>query len=469
MAQAAFKEKEMEKNKSNPLVLPIRSIAASFLVFLLSLSIGFFTLTELNKEMESKKNSETSAVAKTFSTSVKSVLDRTLTATRSLAVMVYQGDGYVGSFTDLSRFVLAMYKGAYALSLAPNGIIRQVEPLNRNLIVRGHDLLEGIDREEYLRTLKENEIEFFGPFKLIQGPIGATGQLPVFLHKNGKKYFWGFTVVTLEFPSALEGANLKAISSQGYAYILSGEDPFTKETRVLEKSSSSYTGGVCEGIYIGKMKWKLCVSPLSSSKSNRQNWFEFILIVCVSLSISGFTYMFLELKKKTSELSKVALYDPLTGLPNRRLMFRTLEKKISFNSKRNDIHAVAYIDLDGFKFVNDNLGHKQGDLLLLAAASRIRSVVKKDDLVSRIGGDEFVIIMSNIRSRDELLKILLSILREVNKSLYLKGEIVKVSASIGVSLIKNKINKTPDYFLSEADRAMYVAKSSGKNRYYILE
>ncbi|WP_210531326.1 hypothetical protein, partial [Pantoea ananatis] len=108
-----------------------------------------------------------------------------------------------GSFTDLSRFVLAMYKGAYALSLAPNGIIRQVEPLNRNLIVRGHDLLEGIDREEYLRTLKENEIEFFGPFKLIQGPIGATGQLPVFLHKNGKKYFWGFTVVTLEFPSAL--------------------------------------------------------------------------------------------------------------------------------------------------------------------------------------------------------------------------------------------------------------------------
>ncbi|WP_205956289.1 sensor domain-containing diguanylate cyclase [Pantoea stewartii] len=444
----------MEKNKRDSFVLSIRSIAASFLVFLLSLSLGFFTLTELNKEIESKKNNETSAVAKTFSTSVKSVLERTLTATRSLAVMVYQGDGYVGSFRDLSRFVLAMYKGAYALSLAPNGIIRQVEPLNRNLIVRGHDLLEGIDREEYLKTLKENEIEFFGPFKLIQGPIGATGQLPVFLHKNGRKYFWGFTVVTLEFPSALEDANLKAISSQGYAYILSGEDPFTKETRVLEKSINPYTGGVCEGIFIGKMKWRLCVSPLSSSKSNRQNWFEFILIICVSLSISGFTYMFLELKKKTCELSKVALYDPLTGLPNRRLMFRTLKKKISFNSKRNDIFAVAYIDLDGFKFVNDNLGHKQGDQLLLATASRIRNVVKKDDLVSRIGGDEFVIIMSDIHNRDELLKILLSILRDVNKSIYLKGEIVKVSASIGVSLVKNKINKTPDYILSEADRAM---------------
>ncbi|WP_354692009.1 sensor domain-containing diguanylate cyclase [Phytobacter sp. RSE-02] len=459
-----MKHSKLKHNK-----LPYKLLIYSFISFCLSLMVGVLVSIKLSNDLKKLEYARTSAVATTFASSVKSVLDRTLTATRSLAVMVYQCKGHVESFADLSKFLLPMYKGAYALSLAPNGIIRQVEPLNRNLIVRGHDLFEGQDKDKVISSLSENKIDFFGPFELIQGPIGAIGKLPVFLSDNGRRYFWGYTVVTLELPDALEDANLKAMVSQGYAYLLSGVDPHTHEVRILSSSHIPVTGGVCEDIPIADIKWKLCVSPIASNKVKDQKWFEFILIFSVSLSIGGLTYVFFKLRKTTSDLAKIALFDPLTNLPNRRQMFRVLEKTIFSNSLNNYVSAIIYIDLDGFKSINDNLGHKQGDQLLVAAALRICDAVDTNDLVSRIGGDEFVIIIKNIYSYEELNKKIKGVLKMVSKRLFLKGEVVRISASIGVILINKGSQYSADFLLSEADKAMYVAKASGKNMFYLKE
>ncbi|MDR6353488.1 hypothetical protein Q3H58_000159 [Pseudomonas psychrotolerans] len=126
----------------------------TLLSFAGSVFLGWLLLQRFEDDARRVEQVRTREVATTFAVAVEKVVERALTATRTLAVMVYQGHGEVPDFPALARFVLPLYKGAYAVSLAPNGIIRQIEPLDRNLLVRDHDLLESKSREEVLRAYK---------------------------------------------------------------------------------------------------------------------------------------------------------------------------------------------------------------------------------------------------------------------------------------------------------------------------
>lgn len=453
-------DKKNPKNSSRSLIISLSSFCIIF-------SLGTLFSLKLSNDAKKMEDTRTSAVAATFAASLEAVLDRTLTATRSLAVMVYQGKGRVDNFSELSQYLLPMYKGAYALSLAPEGVIRQIEPLDRNILVQDHDLFDGKDKSEVIRSLKDNEISFFGPFPLIQGPIGAIGMLPIFFTINGKRTFWGYTVVTLKFPESLQDANLNAMVLQGYSYVLSGVDTYTHEVRILSKSETPVKEGKCHKVTIEDTQWDLCVSPTNSHTYWLRKYFEFLLILGGSLGIGGLIYTLLELKKSSVELQKMALYDPLTGLPNRRFMYNFLEETLAISQERKNYTAIAYLDLDGFKRVNDNLGHSEGDRLLLATARRISQSVRSEDVVARIGGDEFIIIMKKVESQEQMEKNITRVLRNVNKNLFLKGEFIQISASIGVVMIDKDASHNIEYLLSEADKSMYKAKTSGKNRFYV--
>ncbi len=175
------------------------------------------------------------------------------------------------------------------------------------------------------------------------------------------------------------------------------------------------------------------------------------------------------LKSQETKYKNIANYDPLTKLPNRLLLSDRLSLAISHAKRYENTVAVCMIDLDGFKAINDTLGHDAGDALLIEVAKRMQKVVRGDDTVARLGGDEFVIILADIAKTDECAVTLYRLLNSLSSPYIINEHEVKtISASIGVSLYPDdKVD--PDILLRHADVAMYKAKNSGKNRFCFFD
>ena len=181
-------------------------------------------------------------------------------------------------------------------------------------------------------------------------------------------------------------------------------------------------------------------------------------------------------KEAEKEIRFLAYYDVLTNLPNRTLFNEILERAIRHAQEHNFIMALLFIDLDLFKRINDTLGHHVGDELLQSVTSRLLNSIRSSDyiarpdehemtdVVSRLGGDEFILLLHNITHISDPGKVALRILKDLSEPFVLVGREVYVTASIGISLYPND-GKDVDNLLKNADVAMYHAKSKGRNNY----
>ncbi len=174
-----------------------------------------------------------------------------------------------------------------------------------------------------------------------------------------------------------------------------------------------------------------------------------------------------ELKTLVNELEHSANYDALTNLPNRFLLDDRIKQEISQADRHKRSLALAFIDLDGFKAVNDLYGHNVGDELLIALASRMRSALREIDTLARIGGDEFVALIVNMERPDAFEPVLLRLLQATSETVKVGTHVLGVTASIGVTTYpEDKVGV--DMLIQHADQAMYLAKQAGKNRYRIF-
>ena len=171
-----------------------------------------------------------------------------------------------------------------------------------------------------------------------------------------------------------------------------------------------------------------------------------------------------QIKAHAQELERIALYDSLTGLPNRRLLADRLVQAINQAQRHQTLLAVCYLDLDGFKQVNDQYGHAAGDLLLVEIGRRIRGLLRAEDTLARLGGDEMVLLLGALRAPQECEPMLERMLQAIRAPVPLPQGQGLVSASIGISLFPLD-GDTPDLLLRQADHAMYNAKENGKNQY----
>jgi diguanylate cyclase (GGDEF)-like protein/PAS domain S-box-containing protein len=175
-----------------------------------------------------------------------------------------------------------------------------------------------------------------------------------------------------------------------------------------------------------------------------------------------------ELKHSHEELSRRALHDPLTGLPNRDLFQEHLAKALDRARRAQGGLAVFFLDLDGFKAVNDNLGHVAGDVVLCMLASRIQACVRASDLVARMGGDEFTILMEGVPEPGPALKVVRLILRELGRPCELGAATVTLGASVGIALYPSG-GQTAEALVAAADGAMYQVKREGKHGFRLAE
>lgn len=226
------------------------------------------------------------------------------------------------------------------------------------------------------------------------------------------------------------------------------------------------TKGVWEGEIWNKRKngetypEHITITAVKDSKGTVKNYVGTLIDITTS-------------KAAADEIERLAYYDPLTGLPNRRLLIDRLKQALTTSGHSNRQGALLFIDLDNFKTLNDTLGHDKGDLLLQKVSKRLKNCVREGDTVSRLGGDEFVIMLENLSAHaqeamSQTQNVADKILTSLTQPYQLAEHVYRNSPSIGAVLFKGHTLDTED-LLKQADIAMYQAKKAGRNTFCFFD
>ncbi len=176
-----------------------------------------------------------------------------------------------------------------------------------------------------------------------------------------------------------------------------------------------------------------------------------------------------DVAEKKTQLERLAHYDPLTGLPNRALLADRMSQAMMQSQRRGQRLAMAFLDLDGFKAINDTHGHAAGDQLLVTLAQRMKEALREGDTLARLGGDEFVAVLLDLDELDDTTLILNRLLTAAAQPVLYGETMLQVSASLGVSFYPQAQMMDADQLMRQADQAMYQAKQAGKNCFRIFD
>lgn len=176
-----------------------------------------------------------------------------------------------------------------------------------------------------------------------------------------------------------------------------------------------------------------------------------------------------ELKEAEEKIRQLAYYDTLTGLPNRRLLVDRLDHALAQARRFHRSLAVMFLDLDRFKLINDTLGHSSGDELLRQVATRLAACVREGDTVARPGGDEFVIVLTEVAQPQDAAGVARKVITAFDAPFPVAGQELRVTTSIGIAIYPIDGADDVDELMKKADMAMYRAKEAGRNGYRFYE
>jgi len=294
-----------------------------------------------------------------------------------------------------------------------------------------------------------------GPINLVQGGHGLIYRVPLYIDKK----YWGLLSTVIDLESFAEVISAGVDRTQ-YEFAIRGKDGAgTGGGMVLGSQSLFETDNVhTQEINVPGGKWVIAVRSPHNPNDNRGATYFRLLIYSLALLGAWMMYMLI---RSRSDLANLAMYDQLTGLPNRHLLEDRAAMAFSRQKRKPEqITALLFLDLDGFKAINDNYGHKAGDAILVAVADRISSFVRENDTVARWGGDEFIVLMENVDSA--ALKDLVARLRvRIESPVTFEGATLSVGVSVGLA-INPKADSSLDQIIKSADQQMYNEKQQRK-------
>jgi diguanylate cyclase (GGDEF)-like protein/PAS domain S-box-containing protein len=254
----------------------------------------------------------------------------------------------------------------------------------------------------------------------------------------------------------------------GYSH----EDVVGKNPRILQ--SGRQHAEFYADMWMALMKQGFWSGEIWSRRKNGEMYASLLTISAVrdangrTLNYVGLFTDITPMKEQQRQLEHIAHYDPLTNLPNRVLLADRLQQALNQCQRRQKMLAVVYLDLDGFKDVNDRYGHRVGDDLLVTVSQRMQDAVREGDTLARVGGDEFVAILVDLVQMADCEQVLDRLLTAASKPVYVDDLELTVSVSMGVSLYPQD-GSDAELLLHNADQTMYTAKQSGKNRYHVFD
>lgn len=300
-----------------------------------------------------------------------------------------------------------------------------------------------------------------GPVDLVQGGQGLIYRYPVFI--DGE--FWGIISIVINVEPFLDAA-FRDLENTNFKFAIRNLDESGIPLATFYGDSSLFTNPeallIESDVPSGKWEWAL----IRTTTNIGADFFLMLEILGLIFSaILGATmYSFL---RERSKLKLQAMYDSLTGLANRRMLNDRLEQVIVQSKRFNRQFAVLYIDLDHFKKLNDTYGHAFGDSFLKAFAEKLTASVRKADTLSRIGGDEFVIILEETQSKDAVIHVCQNIMKAFAKPMLVGNTPISVSLSIGIAIYDPMSGDSIEDLMKKADIALYQVKDKDRNGFRI--
>jgi two-component system CheB/CheR fusion protein len=246
-------------------------------------------------------------------------------------------------------------------------------------------------------------------------------------------------------------------------------------TEVVGQNARILKSGRHDAAFFGSMFAQLHASKLWKGEvwSKRKDSSTFLGRLCISAICNearevvryvGVCSDITQQWDKEQLVQHMALHDSLTGLPNRSLLMERVSQLIAMSERETRHIALMFLDLDGFKEVNDTWGHAFGDLVLKTVATRLLGLIRPSDTVARLGGDEFVILLDDPENRNSVVSVASRVIEYVNVPISLAGMTANVGASVGIAFFIGDLTSSGD-LIKKADDAMYAAKAAGKNTY----
>lgn len=274
-------------------------------------------------------------------------------------------------------------------------------------------------------------------------------------------------IITINESGEINGFNPAAEQIFGYLQM----EVFGKNVKILmpEPDKSKHDGYVNRYLYTGE--GHILGVRRREVMAIRKNGEQFPMELSTSEMMLGGQRYFIGIVRDITErrlaeqkIAHLAHYDYLTDLPNRALFLDSLEHSISLAKRNKYKAAVLFLDLDGFKRVNDTLGHDAGDLLLQEVSKRLKELIRASDTVARVGGDEFIFVLNNIGPDENAALMANKIIAALSEPFDLKGQQCHVGGSIGIAIFPDDSHDS-ETLIKQADGAMYMAKQSGKNTF----
>ena len=338
----------------------------------------------------------------------------------------------VSEFRALRASVVSQWTKSY-----PTISLEQLEDLTRF-----HEAIDQAVAEslEQYAILKEMETRLFGAI-LLASPD------PIYVLDLEGKFAYANKATADLFALVPEEIIGKTTFDLGFSFA----SDFQRNLQKVIADQATYRGKFVHTFASGQgERFEYLLAPVLDEHGNTE------ATICISRDVT-------ERALAEEKIWHHAHHDPLTGLPNRRLFMERLEQEIERANQDRRPLAVLFMDLDGFKAVNDSLGHEAGDLLLTEAAQRVAECVRTDDTVARLGGDEFAVILTGAEQRAGVELVVRHIIDVLATPFHIAEQLVRVSVSIGITFCPQDAS-SPVALLGAADQAMYKAKNSGSNR-----
>lgn len=324
-----------------------------------------------------------------------SINERTM-QTEILEALVVNHNGEIPDFERIARSMYDKDKNLRSIQLAPGGTVTHMYPVARNEqgAINIFDDPERKTEAEWARDTGQTTLA--GPYELLQGGQGIVARNPIYIpDETGAEKFWGFSIIILNVPEIFDTSDLETLTKAHYNYRIWRNIPDQDATQsIYANTTADFDERVTANIELPNATWYLTICPKTGWVSLRTMVdniiFILLLAIILVLAIKAHVGFIRERKELIEEINK----DALTGAYNQRY----LSGRINELEAQKQAFSVYCLDMNGFKEINDRYGHGEGDNVLIELAARIRECLEDKDVVARVGGDEFIVLMAGEQS-----------------------------------------------------------------------
>ncbi|MEA5010237.1 MAG: diguanylate cyclase [Angelakisella sp.] len=439
-----------------------------FLAFLITLIflLPYLSLKQAETEKEIQRNKYiASQKVNDISQKLIEELNKSLEYVEVMEIIVKSSPDSMEIIKTYSEMILNKHDIIQNISIAPNGIVQYIYPTAPNQIVIGHDLINDPQRYPFIKkAIDEKTAIIQGPVEAIQGGVLIFNRKAIFMQENDKESFWGVCVVSIDFKKLVSYCG---INQENEDYFLALKVPKTDGFKdfIWGNSECLTKESIINTISLGDQKWELLIYPRLGWTNTGNNWYGLGaadgLYVLLSLILFIFVLWHLNRYSQHAIASKI---DIMTGALNKNTFRKYVIKKLKKKNK-NKVQALIVIDINKFKTINDTYGHLAGDHVITELANRLMKTLRSQDLLSRWGGDEFIVYVNNLNSKSDIDNIIKRIQLEVEPPFKADGTLINVGVSLGYAFYPDD-GVSYEELYKKADFMMYSKKPVKQDKQY---